>query len=42
MPYEYLLVKRNKGVATIILNRPEKHTALSQGLFAELRDVPHQ
>jgi enoyl-CoA hydratase/carnithine racemase len=39
MPYEYLL-KRNEGVATIILNHPEKHNALSQGLFAELRDVP--
>jgi hypothetical protein len=40
MPYEYLLVKRNEGVAAIILNQPEKHKALFQGLFAELRNVP--
>ena len=40
MQFEYLLVERDEGVATIILNRPEKHNALSQGLFAELRDVP--
>ena len=37
MAYEYLLVERNEGVVTITLNRPEKHNALSQGLFTELR-----
>lgn len=37
MQFEYLLVEKDEGVATITLNRPEKHNALSQGLFAELR-----
>jgi enoyl-CoA hydratase len=39
MAYEYLLCEQNDGVATITLNRPEKHNALSQPLLAELRDV---
>jgi enoyl-CoA hydratase len=39
MAYEYLLFEQTDGVATITLNRPEKHNALSQGLLAELRDV---
>jgi len=39
MAYEYLLSEQTDGVATITLNRPEKHNALSQGLLAELRDV---
>jgi hypothetical protein len=39
MTYEYLLVKRNEGVALNILTRPEKYNAMFQGLFAELRDV---
>jgi enoyl-CoA hydratase len=39
MTYEYLLFEQADGVATITLNRPEKHNALSQGLLAELRDV---
>jgi len=37
--YEYLLCEQSDGVATITLNRPEKHNALSQPLLAELRDV---
>ncbi len=39
MAYEYLLCEQSDGVATITLNRPEKHNALSQPLLAELRDV---
>jgi enoyl-CoA hydratase/carnithine racemase len=39
MAYEYLLTEQSDGVATITLNRPEKHNALSQGLLAELREV---
>jgi enoyl-CoA hydratase/carnithine racemase len=39
MTYEYLLVESADKVATITLNRPEKHNALSQGLLAELRDA---
>ena len=39
MPYEYLTVAKEERVATVTLNRPEKHNALSQGLLAELRDV---
>ena len=37
MAYEYLLCEQSDGVATITLNRPEKHNALSQPLLAELR-----
>jgi enoyl-CoA hydratase/carnithine racemase len=37
MPYEYIGIEKEDGVATITLNRPEKHNALSQGLLAELR-----
>jgi enoyl-CoA hydratase/carnithine racemase len=39
MTYDYLLTEQAEGVATITLNRPEKHNALSQGLLAELRNV---
>ena len=39
MAYEYLLCEQSDGVATITLNRPEKHNALSQALLAELREV---
>jgi enoyl-CoA hydratase/carnithine racemase len=39
MSYQYLLSEQTDGVATITLNRPEKHNALSQELLAELRDV---
>jgi enoyl-CoA hydratase/carnithine racemase len=39
MAYEYIVVEKEDGVATITLNRPEKHNALSQGLLAELRDT---
>ena len=39
MPYEYIRVEKEDRIATITLNRPEKHNALSQGLLAELRDV---
>ena len=39
MAYEYLLSEQADGVATITLNRPEKHNALSQGLLTELREV---
>lgn len=39
MTYEYLLLEKTDGIATITLNRPEKHNALSQGLLAELREV---
>jgi len=39
MAHEYLVVERKDRVATITLNRPEKHNALSQGLLAELRDA---
>jgi len=37
MPYEYIGIVKEDGVATITLNRPEKHNALSQELLAELR-----
>ena len=37
MPYEYIGIEKEDGVAIITLNRPEKHNALSQGLLAELR-----
>jgi enoyl-CoA hydratase/carnithine racemase len=37
--YEYILFEQADGVATLTLNRPEKHNALSQGLLAELRDA---
>src|SRR5262249_27358991 len=37
MTYEYLLIEQAERIATITLNRPEKHNALSQGLLAELR-----
>jgi len=39
MSYQYLLSEQTDNIATITLNRPEKHNALSQGLLAELRDV---
>ncbi|MGE0681516.1 MAG: enoyl-CoA hydratase/isomerase family protein [Candidatus Binatia bacterium] len=39
MAYEHLALDHTEGVATLILNRPEKQNALSQGLLAELRDV---
>lgn len=39
MAYEYILFEQADGVATLTLNRPEKHNALSQGLLAELRDA---
>src|SRR5581483_2828014 len=39
MEYEYLLVEKQEGVATLTLNRPQKHNALSQGLLAELRNA---
>jgi enoyl-CoA hydratase/carnithine racemase len=39
MAYDYITVEKEDGVATITLNRPEKHNALSQGLLAELRDT---
>ena len=39
MEYEYLLVEKQEGVATLTLNRPEKHNALSQGLLAELSNA---
>jgi enoyl-CoA hydratase len=37
MGYDYIMLEQDQGVATITLNRPEKHNALSQGLLAELR-----
>jgi len=37
MPNEYIGIEKEDVIATIILNRPEKHNALSQGLLAELR-----
>lgn len=42
MTYEYLLFEQTAGIATLTLNRPEKHNALSQGLLAELREVLDQ
>jgi enoyl-CoA hydratase len=37
MGYDYIMLEQDQGVATITLNRPEKHNALSQALLAELR-----
>ena len=33
MPYEYIGIEKEDGVAIITLNRPEKHNALSQGFW---------
>ena len=39
MDYESLIVEQTGGVATIRLNRPEKHNALSARLCHELIDA---
>lgn len=39
MPYEFILVEHQDGVAVITLNRPEKLNALSFGLVSELDEA---
>lgn len=39
MPYEYILVEREQGVAILTMNRPDKLNAMNRQLSSELHDA---